>query len=60
MADLSEIIDSNGWQAGGSLHEPRTCRYWRVQLNESVARSLGIAVSDKVRKLGNRPARGGA
>jgi putative tryptophan/tyrosine transport system substrate-binding protein len=55
VADLSEVIDSGGWSANGSLREPRYCKYWRVQINDSVARSLGLVLSDKVPKLGAHP-----
>jgi ABC-type uncharacterized transport system substrate-binding protein len=59
VMDLSEVIDTNGWLINGSLHEARTCRYWRMQINDNVARSLGVSVSDKVLKLGNRAGKGG-
>ncbi|TAL26425.1 MAG: hypothetical protein EPO01_01945 [Aquabacterium sp.] len=52
VSDLSDLLDTLG---GGSLPEPRYPNYWRVGVNGKVARSLGIAVSDKVLALGSRP-----
>jgi putative ABC transport system substrate-binding protein len=53
-ADLIDMID--GWPAGSApLPEARYPRYWRVAINDNVARSLGLTVSDKVRNLGLRP-----
>jgi len=40
----------------GRLPEPTYPRFWRVAVNETVARSLNIVVSDEVRHLGNKPA----
>lgn len=58
VADLAELIDSLPPQPLPTLPEPRSPRYWRVSINESVARSLGIQLSDKVLNLGNAaPAR---
>jgi putative tryptophan/tyrosine transport system substrate-binding protein len=54
-ADLFELIDSVP-PAGAPLPEPRYPRYWRVAINDNVARSLGLPVSDRVRALGSRPA----
>lgn len=52
VSDLAELLDTLG---SGSLPEPRHPNYWRVGVNTKVARSLGIAVSDKVLALGSRP-----
>ena len=53
-AELLDLID--GLPPGGlPLPEARHPRYWRVAVNENVARSLGIAISDRVRTLGVRP-----
>ena len=41
--------------AAGRLPEAQYPRYWRVAVNENVARSLNVIVDDTVRKLGNRP-----
>ena len=41
--------------AAGRLLDAQYPRYWRVAVNESVARSLNVIVDDTVRKLGNRP-----
>lgn len=57
-ADLIELLDGLGNQGSGPLPEPRFPRYWRVSVNESVARSLGLAITDKVRALGSRPTTG--
>lgn len=37
------------------LPEPSHPHYWRVVVNEQVARSLNIPIADTVRALGNRP-----
>lgn len=55
--DLIELLDSLGGNAQAALPEPRYPRYWRVTVNENVARSLGINFSDRVLALGN-PAAG--
>jgi hypothetical protein len=54
-ADLIELIDAWTAQGGGNLPEPRYARYWRVAVNDTVARSMGLPLSDKVRNLGNAP-----
>jgi hypothetical protein len=41
--------------AEGRLPPPQFPRYWRVAVNDSVARSLDIIVDDEVRRLGDRP-----
>lgn len=51
-ADLIELIDSLGTNA---LPEARYPRYWRVSINDNVARSLGLPITDKVRAMGTRP-----
>ena len=56
MADLFDLIDGVGVGLPGPWPEPHFPRYWRVAVNESVARSLGVPLSDKVRRLGNSPA----
>lgn len=55
VADVAELLDGLG--AGGAvpLPEPRFPRYWRVAVNDKVARSLGIAITDKVLRLGASP-----
>jgi len=37
------------------LPEPTHPHYWRVVINEQVARSLNVPIADTVRALGNRP-----
>ena len=55
-ADLFDLLD--GLPGGGNLvlPEPRYPHYWRISINDSVARSLGVAISEKVINLGNVPA----
>ncbi|RZL02900.1 MAG: hypothetical protein EOP36_07080 [Rubrivivax sp.] len=58
VADLVDLIEGHAGAAGGGpLPEPRFPQYWRVIVNESVARSLGVPMSDRVRQMGN-PATG--
>jgi ABC-type uncharacterized transport system substrate-binding protein len=52
LAQLDEVLNST---AAGSLPEPQFPRYWRVTINESVARSLNVIVTDEIRALGVRP-----
>jgi putative ABC transport system substrate-binding protein len=53
-ADLIELLDNIG--AGSTaLPEARYPRYWRVAINDNVARSLGMPVTDRLRNLGNHP-----
>lgn len=52
VAQVVEILDVT---ASGHLPEPQFPRYWRVAINETVARSLNIIVNDEVRTLGGRP-----
>jgi len=54
-ADLSELIDGLPGSGAVLLPEPRYPRYWRVSINDSVARSLGVGISEKVINLGNYP-----
>ncbi len=54
-ADIIDMLDSIT-TGSANLPEARYPRYWRVAVNESVARSLGLIVSDKVRNMGPRPA----
>jgi hypothetical protein len=39
----------------GRTPEPRYPAYWRVAINDSVARSLNLVIGDNVRTLGDRP-----
>lgn len=52
LAQLPEILSAL-MSAGRA--EPQYPRYWRVAINENVARSLFIIVSDRARGLGQRP-----
>lgn len=53
VAQLDEMIE--GLMAGQVI-EPQYPAYWRVAINESVARSLDIVVDASTRALGNLPA----
>lgn len=53
VAQLDEMIE--GLMAGQVI-EPQYPAYWRVAINESVARSLDIVVDAGTRALGNLPA----
>ncbi|WP_152606564.1 hypothetical protein [Aquabacterium sp. NJ1] len=55
VADLADLIEGLGTSGNDALPEPRFPHYWRVAVNENVARSLGIAITDKVRALGVHP-----
>jgi ABC-type uncharacterized transport system substrate-binding protein len=54
-ADLSELVDSLPGSGNVSLPEARYPRYWRVSINDSVARSLGVTISERVINMGNYP-----
>lgn len=54
VADLVELIEGTGVLGSAPLPEPRFPQYWRVVVNESVARSLGVPMSDRVRQLGKQ------
>jgi ABC-type uncharacterized transport system substrate-binding protein len=41
--------------ADGRIPEPQYPRYWRVAINDSVARSLDIVIDEPARRLGERP-----
>ena len=52
LAELDQVIQSI---ASGSTPAPKFPRYWRVAINENVARSLNIVVTDEVRAMGELP-----
>ena len=52
LAELDQVIRSI---ASGGIPAPKFPRYWRVAINESVARSLNIVVTDQVRVMGEQP-----
>lgn len=52
VSHATEVIDTMNT---GVLPEPVFCRYWRVAVNDRVARSLNLAIDDGVRQLGNQP-----
>jgi putative ABC transport system substrate-binding protein len=58
VADLADVMEAWAAQTSSALPDPRFPRYWRVAVNESVARSLGVPISDKVRQLGRAPSGG--
>ena len=51
-AQIESILDLS---TVGRWPDPQYPRYWRVALNESVARSLDIVVDDRVRSIGEQP-----
>lgn len=51
----AHLVDVLGGIAAGHLPAPQYPRYWRVAINDSVARSLDIVVEDAARTLGDRP-----
>jgi hypothetical protein len=53
VAQLDEMIEG---LLAGQVVEPQYPAYWRVAVNESVARSLDIVVDASTRALGNLPA----
>lgn len=55
VADLADLLDGLGTSPGEALPEARFPQYWRVAVNESVARSLGVPLSERILRLGNRP-----
>lgn len=56
-ADIGEWVERQRDPGPGSLPagEMRHARYWRVKINDSVARSLGMNPAERVYKLGTRP-----
>jgi ABC-type uncharacterized transport system substrate-binding protein len=52
LAELDAVLDG---ASSGRLPEPQYPRYWRVAINDSVARSLNVVIDDAVRTTGNRP-----
>lgn len=55
IAHLGEVVDL--FQSG-RMPEPQYPKYWRVAINESVARSLNVVISDAARGMGDRPREG--
>lgn len=59
ITDLLDLLDGLG-TPGSALPEPRFPTHWRVVVNDSVARSLGVPITDKVLNLGKpQPGRSG-
>lgn len=52
LLQLDGVLDQI---AAGRLPVPRYPAYWRVAVNDSVARSLDVVVDDATRSLGDRP-----
>ena len=51
LDQLDELVVS---ASSGRIPEPMYPKYWRVAINEHVARSLNIVVDDTARALGRR------
>jgi hypothetical protein len=56
LTQFAELIDD--YMASGRLPEPQFPKYFRVVVNDSVARALDIVIDDSARKLARRPAEG--
>ena len=54
VAQLGEMLDA--LLAGQPVAEPQYPLYWRVAINDTVARSLDVVIDATVRGLGNFPA----
>lgn len=54
VAQLGDMLDS--MLAGQAVAEPQYPLYWRVAINDTVARSLDVVIDPAVRGLGNFPA----
>lgn len=52
LSQLQVVVAALG---NGRLLEPQYPRFWRVAVNDSVARSLDVVVDDAVRRMGDRP-----
>jgi putative ABC transport system substrate-binding protein len=52
---LSQLQAVVATLAEGRLPEPQYPRFWRVAINDSVARSLDVVIDDAVRRMGERP-----
>lgn len=60
IATIEDTLDHlqdmvQGIAASGRVPEPQYPRYWRVTINDSVARSLGLAIDEADRAFGRRP-----
>lgn len=51
----AQLVELLGTVADGRLPAPQHPRYWRVAINDSVARSLDIVIDASARSLGDRP-----
>lgn len=51
----AHLVESLGTVSDGRVPAPQYPRYWRVAINENVARSLDIVIDDSARSLGDRP-----
>lgn len=52
LAHLQAVVGSI---ADGRLPEPQYPKYWRVAINDNVARSLDVVIDDAARRMGDRP-----
>jgi putative ABC transport system substrate-binding protein len=53
VAHLAELIDEFG--DSGLLPAPQFPKYFRVQINDSVARSLNVVVDEPARAFSKKP-----
>jgi ABC-type uncharacterized transport system substrate-binding protein len=51
----AHLVELLGTLAEGRLPAPQHPRYWRVAINDNVARSLDIVIDGATRSLGDRP-----
>ncbi|MCW5662897.1 MAG: hypothetical protein KIT35_03610 [Piscinibacter sp.] len=51
----AQLVEMLGMVTEGRLPAPQYPRYWRVAINDSVARSLDIVIDGSARNLGDRP-----
>lgn len=54
-ADLIDWAEGLKGSASTAPGDARHCRYWKIKVNDSVARSLGIPLSERLLKLGIQP-----
>lgn len=54
-ADLMDWAEGLRTASASAPGEARHCKYWKIKVNDSVARSLGIPLSERLLKLGLQP-----
>lgn len=57
VAQLDEVLSA---VASGRAFPPAYPRFWRVAINDSVARSLNLVIEPGLRRLGTQPSTGGS